>query len=200
MSSSSANETTPEPSEIKKDMKGIHKVLARNSSSVTKLSKSLDDTNWWFWKAKLKKSLYICGVSTYVQGVIPCPNEIGETEKWDHNDNYAQYLIMNNVTSPQMVHISQCKTLQAMWNSLEAIHETKGRQVAISLICNLFHAVAGEGADISEHLNTMKSYWERISMLDDEDFKSSDKLFKVIISLSLPLSWHLHQTICWWKV
>ena len=55
MPSSSANETTLEPSEIGKDMKGIYKVLARDSSSVTKLSKSLDDMNWQFWKAKMKK-------------------------------------------------------------------------------------------------------------------------------------------------
>lgn len=43
--------------------------------------------------------------------------------------------------------------------------------------------------NIEEHLNLLKKYWERTNQLDEEDFKISDVLFKVIILSSLPLSW-----------
>ena len=35
----------------------------------------------------------------------------------------------------------------------------------------------------------MKNYWERINQMDEENFKISSVLFKIIISSSLPLSW-----------
>jgi hypothetical protein len=36
---------------------------------------------------------------------------------WDFNNNYAQFIITNNVTATKMVHIGQCKTMCAMWAS-----------------------------------------------------------------------------------
>ena len=76
-----------------------------------------------------------------------------------------------------------------MWDNLEAVHESKGHQTIVSIIRNLFHTKADEDSNISEHLNQLKIYWERINQMNDDAFKISDVLFKVIISSSLPLSW-----------
>ena len=75
-----------------------------------------------------------------------------------------------------------------MWSSLEAAHESKGRQTktTMRLIKNLFHTSAEENADISEHLRRLKSYWERIHPIDDD---GDDASFKGVIAASLPLSW-----------
>ena len=72
---------------------------------------------------------------------------------------------------------------------LDAVHESKGHQTIVSIIRNLFHTKADENSNINDHLNQLKQYWERINQIDDDDFKISDVLFKVIISSSLPLSW-----------
>ncbi|KAF8238110.1 hypothetical protein L208DRAFT_1243950 [Tricholoma matsutake] len=73
--------------------------------------------------------------------------------------------------------------------NLEAIHELKGHQMIISYIRNLFHTMADDRENISKHLNQLKQYWEQINTMGNKDFRISDVLFKVIISLSLPPSW-----------
>jgi hypothetical protein len=88
-----------------------------------------------------------------------------------------------------MVHVGQCDTAKGMWDNLEAVHESKGHQTIVSIIRNLFHTKADETSDINEHLNQLKIYWERINQMNEENFKISDVLFKIIISSSLPLSW-----------
>ena len=88
-----------------------------------------------------------------------------------------------------MVHVVQCKTAQTVWQNLEAIHESKGHQTIISIIRNLFHTKAEEGSNITEHLAKLKEYWERINQINEDNFRISDTLFKIIISSSLPLSW-----------
>jgi hypothetical protein len=38
----------------------------------------------------------------------------------------SQVLIMNNITSTEMVHVSQCKDAKAMWDNLEAVRDHHG--------------------------------------------------------------------------
>ena len=164
-------------------------VQAREGSAITKLSEPLDETNWKGWQQRMKRVLRLCGILAYAEGKVPIPGDTKSAKNWEFNDNYAQVMIINNITSAETVHVSQCLTAKAMWDSLEAVHETKGHQTIVSIIWNLFHTKADEESNIGEHLNLLKKYWERINQLDEEDFKISDVLFKVIISSSLPLSW-----------
>ena len=80
-----------------------------------------------------------------------------------------------------------------MWDSLETVHKSKGHQTIVSIIQNLFHMKADEDSDINGHLNQLKQYWERINQMNEENFKISDVLFKIIISSILG---YLHGTIC----
>jgi hypothetical protein len=138
----------------------------------------------------MKCMLRYCCIEEYIVGTIYHPeNDIDSTKNWDYNDNYTQMMIVNNITSMEMVHIGQCKNAKAMWNSLETVHKSKGHQTIVSVIQNLFHTHATEDNNISDHLNKLKEYWERINMMNDKNFMISDPLFKVIISSSLPLSW-----------
>ena len=88
-----------------------------------------------------------------------------------------------------MVHISQSRTSHESWSNLEAVHDAKSHQTTIGVIRNLYRTSAEEGDNISEHLNKLKRYWERINLMADDDFKVSDNQFKVLISSSLPSTW-----------
>ena len=56
----------------------------------------------------------------------------------------------------QMVHVTRLDTANAIWKSLEAIHETKDYQIAITIQRPLFRKCAADGDDIVEHLADLK--------------------------------------------
>ena len=177
------------PSEIGNDANGIQRVPAREGTNIVKMSEPLDENNWTVWKERMKRALRLCGIEDYAYGKIKRPDDPIQANNWDYNDNYAQFVIINNITSTEMLNVGKCPTAYAIWQSLEAMHETKGHQTIIGIIRNLFRTIAEEDTNISEHLNALKSYWERLNMIDDDDFKISDKFFKVMISSSLPITW-----------
>ena len=112
----------------------------------------------------------------YANGTIKCPNNANaeQVSNWDYNDNYAQFVIVNNVVLSKMVHIGLCATAHKIWLNLEAMHKSKGHQMAIMITQNLFHQVADENTNIIEHLSTLKIYWERLNMVGDDNFKLTD--------------------------
>ena len=167
----------------------ITKLPARDGASVLKLAEPLDKMNWSVWKERIKRAFCLCGVEGYANRTIKRPEDAEQVSNWDYNDNYAQFVIVNNIALSEMVHIGQCLTAHDIWLNLEAVHESKGHQMAIAITWNLFHQVAEENTNVIEHLSTLKTYWERLNMVGDDDFKLTDLQFKVIISSSLPHEW-----------
>lgn len=110
----------------------------------------------------MKRVLCLCGVEEYVEGRVIQPDDAVIAINWSYNDDYAQ-VIMNNITSTEIIHVGQYITAQAMWYSLEAVHESKGHQTILSIIQNLFHTKADEDLDMNSHLNHLKQYWERLN-------------------------------------
>jgi hypothetical protein len=88
-----------------------------------------------------------------------------------------------------MVHVTRLNTAHAIWQSLQAIHETRDYQIAISIQRTLFRRCASDGDDIIDHLTQLKRDWERLNIIDDSDFRVTDIQFKTIIASSLPPSW-----------
>src|SRR6266545_4216503 len=129
----------------------------------------------------------------YVYGTIPRPDpgtaDPETVAAWDNNDVYAQILITNAISKDQMVHVSRLNTAYDIWRSLEAIHETRDYQVAIAIQRGLFRQCATDDDDIVDHLTQLKKQWERLNVLDNEDFRITDIQFKTIIASSLPPSW-----------
>ena len=165
---------------------GITRVSATESPT---LSEPLSEENWTAWRERMRRVLRLCGIEEYADGKIPRPEDAQQARNWDFNDNYAQVIIVNNITSPEMVHVEQCKTARAMWTSLEVVHKSKGHQMAMAIIRHIFRARADDSSNISEHLTKLKGNWERLHLIADDDLKMSDGLFKAIISASLPPSW-----------
>jgi hypothetical protein len=189
--SNEAGPSTHEQLETERDVNTTSYIPAKESSNTIKLSESLDENNWVIWKERMKLTLCICGLEGYAEGVIKCPKVPLAAKHWDFDDSRAQFIIINNVTSSQMVHIGLCSTTQKMWLNLEAIHKAKSHHSAIANICNLLCVVADEDTNIGDHLMTLKTYWERVNLMTNDDFKLPDLYFKIIISSSLPSSWDI---------
>ena len=169
----------------------IRRVRATENQAITRTDDRLDETNWTVWRHRLMLMLQICGVQGYTTGIVKRPDPAQDPEgaaNWDFN-TYARVLISNNVTTTQMAHISQSRTSCESWSNLEAVHDAKSHQTTIGITRNLYRTSAEEGDNISEHLNKLKRYWERINLMADDDFKVSDNQFKVLISSSLPSTW-----------
>jgi gag-polypeptide of LTR copia-type len=170
----------------------IQRVCASENSAITRTEDRLNEENWMVWRHRLTLMLQICGVQDYVTGGVHRPDidqDPNGAANWDFNDTYARVLIANNVTTTQMVHISQCRTAHECWTSLEAIHDAKSHQTTIGIIRNLYRASAEDGDNIAKQLNKLSRYWERINLIADDDFKVLDNQFKVLISSSLPAEW-----------
>ena len=149
--------------------------LEREHGGITKLKEPLDDTNWAIWRERIRRIFKLCRIGPYIDGTLPRPDpgtaDQDSLDAWDCNDVYAQILITNNISGNQMVHVSRLDTAHEIWTSLEAIHETRGHQVAISIQRTLFRMCAQDDDNIVEHLTKLKKQWERLNMLDDEDFR-----------------------------
>jgi hypothetical protein len=169
--------------------KPLEKVPAKDSQSITKLPEILGEHNWSAWKDRMQCALRHCGVAGYANGTITCPTDTDQAEIWDYNDNYAQHIILINVADSKMIYVGWCETAHAVWEGLAAVHETTAHQTVIAIIRNLFHTIANDDSNITDHLNMLCTYWERINMLGDNNFKISELFFKIIISSLLPLAW-----------
>ena len=88
-----------------------------------------------------------------------------------------------------IIHIQHGSSSYVAWKNLEAIYEDKSQETAVAIIRNLWHTTAEEDDDISEHLTTLKKYWERLNLVDDSNFKIPEVQFKIAIVSSLPPSW-----------
>ena len=103
--------------------------------------------------------LCLCGAEKYTAGTIPKPvANTPDADIWDCNNNYTQVIIISNILSNEMVHVSQCKTAGNMWKTLVTIHEVKGHETMLVVIRNLLHTIAEENTDMNEHLNKLLGY------------------------------------------
>ena len=137
-------------------------------------------------------TLEICGVEMYVIGTKDKPD--AEADRlgflnWEFNDQYAQGLIINNITQGVKHHISTCKTAKEMWSDLAAIFEPKAHLTLCAYKRNLESLKADEDTDIIKHLDQLKIYWERINSSPNKEHHISDFNFKLTIGDSLPPSW-----------
>jgi hypothetical protein len=97
----------------------IDKVKA-GAPSITKLTKPLSKNNWIAWREHMKHVLRYCHVEDYITGTIHCPEDDEDTDgtrNWDYNNNYTQMMIVNNITSMEMVHIGQCTNVGQLRSS-----------------------------------------------------------------------------------
>jgi hypothetical protein len=166
----------------------VYKIPAHNSPTALKLTK-LDETNWSSWCNQMKCVLRHYQLQSYADGTLPCPNTLFDARNWEHNDNFAQMIIMTYIEQNQSIHISQCNTAHVMWMNLEAVHESKGNQTAMAIMQNIWGHCADDNDSIPEHITTLKTHWDCLNLVDDNDFAISEQQFKVLISTSLPLSW-----------
>ena len=162
-------------------------VIKTREGAITKVTgDGLTGPNWVTWQVQMMLLLALCEVEPYVHSEIQQPNK--EEDPIGH-DNYAKHLITQNVGDESIIHIQHGSTSSYVaWKNLEAIYEDKSQETAVAIIWNLWHTTAEED-NISEHLNTLKKYWEHLNLVNDESFKIPEVQFKIAIISSLPPSW-----------
>ena len=168
-------------------------LIKTREGAITKLTgDGLTGPNWVTWRVRMMSLLALCEIESYVRGEIPQPNRDADPvgyDNWKKNDNYAKHLITQNVADEPLVHIQHGSSSHVAWHNLEAIYKDKSQETTVAVIQNLWHTTAEEGDDISEHLTTLKKYWERLNLVDDSNFKIPEVQFKIAIISSLPPSW-----------
>ena len=111
--------------ETGRDADGALDIPTKESSNTIKISEPLDKKKWPVWKERMKLALCLCGLEGYADRTIQCPEDPLKARYWTFNDSRAQFIIVNNISSSEMVNTTQCLTTRKMWLSLEAIHEEK---------------------------------------------------------------------------
>jgi hypothetical protein len=168
-------------------------VIRTREGAITKVTgDGLTGPNWVTWQVRMMSLLALCEVEPYVRGEVLQPNKeedpVGHSN-WKKNDNYAKHLITQNVGDEAIIHIQHGSTSHVAWKNLEAIYEDKSQETAVAIIRNMWHTTAEEDDDVSEHLTNLKKYWERLNLVDDDNFKIPEVQFKIAIVSSLPPSW-----------
>ena len=168
-------------------------VIKTREGAITKVTgNGLTGPNWVTWQVRMMSLLALCEVEPYVRGEIEQPNRDVDPaghDNWKKNDNYAKHLITQNVGDEPIIHIQHGSTSHVAWKNLEAIYEDKSQETAVAIIRNLWRTMAEDEDDIGEHLTTLKKYWERLNLVDDDNFKIPEVQFKIAIVSSLPTSW-----------
>ena len=168
-------------------------LIKTREGTITKLTgDGLTGLNWVTWHVRMMSLLTLCEIESYVRREIPQPSQDDDPvghDNWKKNDNYAKHLITQNVADEPLVHIQHSSTSHTAWHNLEAIYEDKSQETAVAVIQTFWHTTAEEGDNISEHLTTLKKYWEHLNLVDDSNFKIPEVQFKIVIISSLPPSW-----------
>ena len=143
-------------------------LIKTHEGAITKLmGDGLKGLNWVTWQVRVMSLLALCEVEPYIRGEIKQPNkddDLARYENWKKNGNYAKHLVTQNVGDKSIIHIQHGSTSHVVWKNLEAIYEDKSQETAVAIIHNLWHTTADE--DISEHLTTLKKYWEHLNLVD----------------------------------
>jgi gag-polypeptide of LTR copia-type/Zinc knuckle len=152
----------------------------------------LTNENWYNWKERMSRVSVTCGITGYLTGSIKRPEKAKDYEgsrNWHMNDNWVQQVIMNNITDGQMSHVRSKRTSREMYTALYSTHESKANQSVNQILTLLNNTKASETDNIPDHLDTLKTYRDRLNNFGNKNFHMSDDHFKAIVSASLPESW-----------
>ena len=172
------------------DIPSIKLIWTRNYTNVNKITERdhLMDDNWHEWKERMRRVFYNCDINEYVTGAIKRPDEAIDCMgalNWDKNDSWAQQIIIHNVTSTQINHVGSKSTAEEMFSALSVTHDNKVHQTINHIQCLLYRTKLLDAEDLLKHLDTLKSYRDRINRYPNAEFHVSDTRFKTIISIGI---------------
>jgi gag-polypeptide of LTR copia-type len=153
---------------------------------IIKLLQPLSENNWIMWRERMLRLAAVLLSKVTHPDISTDP--IGYSN-WGYNNLNTCYLLSVNVDEDPLIYIECKPTSYNMWQSFLDVYETKSHQTIVVVIQNLFHSTTTDQDNILDHVITVKKYWKRINLMDDDDFKILDIFFKVILSLFFPESW-----------
>ena len=191
--SSSSSSSSPSSTDTEKGDNKIKMLPSAKTGHVPKAEESLTGPeNYLSWCQRVRWLFTTNNVDEYVKGKVSKPNPTlypVSAYNWKCNDALACSIITNNIQSTQLKHTQPCTTSNEMWNALRKLHESGGKTTLTNYMTILFQTCTTNNDKILKHLDTLKDTWECINTLASKHLHISDKLFKVVISISLPHSW-----------
>ncbi len=152
----------------------------------------LREDNWQTWREDIYLTFQVCDLLGYVHGHRKCPEKdvdpVGESN-WRYNDLYTKKVICDRLSEGQKYHTINCDTSNEMWKNLEAIHQPHGDHTGNELMREMMRMKAKDGENIIEHLAKLKQLWDRATLVCQDELPIPTKLFKTILTDSLPMSW-----------
>ena len=176
--------------------------VTEGSGSVIRITK-LNRTNYHQWKFQIKLLMSGQGLFKYcaINGiralaVRPADLNVGADvtqsqgdarieaqDKFDQKDYKAQAYIATNVEDSLMVHLTQCTSAKAMWDSLQQQFEKPSLAQQISLTRDLYHCELRAGDDCVEHINSMQKMGDELAGIGAGE---SELKMGMLLLMSLP--------------
>ena len=103
--------------ETERETNGALDIPTKVSSNMIKISEPLTKSIGQYGKSKWNGHC-LCSLEGYADGSIQCPEDPLKARYWTFNNSWAQFIIVNNIPSSEMVNTTQCSTMLKMWLSV----------------------------------------------------------------------------------
>ncbi|GLB40106.1 hypothetical protein LshimejAT787_0706160 [Lyophyllum shimeji] len=157
------------------------------AESAYKIDALQGEQDYGVWKIKMADILTDSGLLEYVEGIIKPPNK---------DDPLYSYLGVEGSTSPYrdsparwerpFVYVRGTKRSKDAWDALKNVYEVQGSLGIVLLRRRFYGTRCEEGADIEEHIRTLRGWQEELASLGKA---MSEEDFSYAILTSLPDSW-----------
>lgn len=155
-----------------------------------------DGVNYQPWKVKIQDIVTSYGLADHLTESGPTVPEGADDEarakaetEWKKKDQQALSHIRLRVADSLLVYIGGAKTAKDAWDTIQQTFQPKGIISQVLARRKFFRAECPEGADITEHIKTMRSLLDDIHTVSDSTV-ISDAEFAFTILSSLPESWN----------
>ncbi|GLB42029.1 putative mitochondrial protein [Lyophyllum shimeji] len=157
------------------------------SESAYKIDALQGEEDYGIWKVKMADILTDAGLLEFVEGTIKPPNEDDPSySTWLSKDRRALTAIRMRVGKGPFAYVRGAKRSKDAWEALENVYEVQGALGVVLLRRRFYGARCEEGADIEEHIRTLRGWQEELASLGKA---MSEEDFSYAILTSLPDSW-----------
>ncbi|KAL7598063.1 hypothetical protein Lser_V15G20917 [Lactuca serriola] len=167
----------------------------KTSHNSHKFRFTLSPTNYGYWKTMIQPFLVTNGLFGYVNGTIPCPDQLNATTTgketvletnsnytvWIANDAHVRMLLLSTLSEASFIHV-QGSTSRDLWLSLERAYAPHTSSREYTLKTQLLKLEMKGDETSSAYLNRAQTYADALANIG-EPMKEKDLVMLVISGL-----------------
>jgi len=157
--------------------------MAESTTSTTstyRIEPLRGSENYAVWKIKMIDILTDLGLIGYIEAASPASIDAMKARR-------ALSIIRLRVEDGPLVYIASATTAKGAWDALKRMYEPAGSTGIVTARRKLFRAHCPDGADIENHIRTLRGYQTELANLG-QALNPSD--FSMTLLTSLPDSWN----------